>query len=247
MVRLLLIEDELDSRDMLSVLLEAGGYAVTAVESEAAARHAQQIGGYDLVLADLMLGRTTLEDAWSYIDRIVALAKPAPVGLLSGWNDVEGRGALAHGVAFSLRKPCTREQLFDQLATTLRLPSLTAETTGVLREYFACIESGDYDRLRAFLAPDFVYRVPSDDPRFANEVRGIDEFIRFTAGTFHQLAEPRFEIRAMRPLPLGALVEYVGTWADGGQRHQMPGAVMFAVEAGVIRRADVRVNVDELR
>lgn len=246
MIRLLVIEDDRDSREMLALLLEAGGYATTTVESEAAAVRALQLGGYDLVLADLMLGRPAHEASWSYIDRIVDLAKPAPVGVLSGWTGIE-RDAAAHGVVFALRKPASRQSLFEQLAATLRLPALAPETVAALQQYFACLASGEYEQFRSFLARDFTYRLPSEDARYANEVQGIDAFIEFTRATFEHLHDPRFELGAMRPLPRGALVEYVGSWTEDGQRRQMPGAVMFEADGGTLSRADVRVNIDELR
>lgn len=245
MVRLLLIEDETDNREMLAMLLEAGGYSVTSVDSQAAALRALHRGGFDIVIADFMLGRHSTDESWRNIDQIVDAARPAPVGMLSAWHGFE-REAPKHGVAFALRKPSLRDALFAQLAETLRLPPLTSPTVEKLRGYFDCIEAGTYDQFRSLLPGDFVYRLPGTDPRFSKEVRGLDEFIAFTAHTFEQFEEPRFEIGPMRPLPRGALVEYVGSWREGGARREMPGAVMFELDGGHIQRAEVRVNVDAL-
>ena len=245
MFRLLVIEDETDSRDMLELLLESGGYAVTAVDSEDAAVRALQVGGYDLVIADFVLQRMSVPACWEYIARIVDVAKPAPVGLLTGWNLRESPELDA--LAFVLRKPCTRDTLFAQVAATLELPPLSASAADTLRRYFRCIElGGGYEAFRSILTADFVYRLPGEDARFANEVHGVDEFIAFTARTFEQLRDPRFEIVAMRPLPEGALVEYVGSWREHDTTRAMPGAVMFQLAGERIRRAEVRINVDEL-
>lgn len=245
-MRLLVIEDEADSRDMLSMLLETAGYDVTSVAQEEAAVRELLHGGFDLVLADLMLGHVSEDEAWTYLKRVADLARPAPIGLVSGWADASAKARLA-GAAFVLRKPCSGDDLFEQLATTLNLAALTRSAQDTLRDYFACIAAGEYHRFRSFLSSDFVYRLPSRDTRYANEVRGIEAFIEFSAKTFEQHAQPAFELQAMRPLPQGAIVEYVGSWNEGNERRQMPGAVMFQMKDGLIVRADVRVNVDELR
>lgn len=245
MARVLVIEDDADSRDLLVMLLDAGGYAVTSTESESTALRALHVGSYDVVLADLMLARPSVTSSWEYIDHVVDVADPAPVGLLSGWQVLE-HDAAAHRLAFVLRKPCTRDDLFTQLATTLRLPPLSPSEIALLNEYFRCTESGDYECFRSILAPDFTYRLPGSDPRFSNEVRGIDSFIEFTARTFEAFLAPRFELGSIRPLPRGAMVEYVGSWQEGTSRRSMPGAAMFALAGGRIQRAELRVNVDEL-
>lgn len=246
MLRLLIIEDDADSRDMLALLLESGGYEVTTVDSETAATRMLRFSGYDLVIADLMLDRMRVEECWDYVARIVDLARPTPVGVLTGWN-VPHDAAIARGLAFVLKKPCTRDVLFAQLATTLELPSLSPAAMERARDYFRCIERGTYDQFRSFLAADFVYRLPGADSQFANEVRGLEDFISFTARTFQAFEEPRFDLKSIRPLPHGALVEYVGSWREGTNRRAMPGAVMFELGDGQIQRAEVRMNLDELR
>jgi CheY-like chemotaxis protein len=244
--RLLVLEDDPDSREMLAWLLEAAGYNVVAAATSAAAVHAMERGGFDLVLADLRLGDDSLATSWSEVDRIVQLARPAQVGLLTGWN-VTADEAPTHSLAFVLRKPCTRTMLVDQLATTFGLPALDPAKEQTVRSYFDAIQARRYKRLESIVASDVVYELPGTHARFSNVIRGRDEFLKFTEQTFDQFTEPRFEIEAIRPLPGGALVEYVGSWREEPAVRQMPGAVMFELDEACIKRINVRVNTDELR
>jgi CheY-like chemotaxis protein len=246
-LRVLVIEDHPDVLEMMSLLLQNGGYNVVAAETSAQAERTLEKGGFDLVLADLMLEEHNVDTSWKTIDLFVDLARPAPVGLLTAWP-VKPDDGPRHDLAFVLSKPCTRVQLFEQLATTLMLPDLDARQEDRLRAYFRCIEQRAYDELRALCTDDVIYRLPGSDPRFAHEIRGRREFVAFTAQTFEAFRNPQFELGAMRPLPKGALVEYIGRWEDaGGRTNQMPGAVMFEFRDNLFSRIQVRVDTDELK
>jgi CheY-like chemotaxis protein len=244
--RLLVVEDDPDSRDLLGWLLEAAGYPVVAAATATDAVHAMERGGFDLVLADLRLGDASLATSWDQVARVVKLAHPAQVGLLTGWN-VSPEEARERGLAFVLRKPCSREMLVDQLATTFGLPSLEPAAEQTVRSYFEALEQRTYSRLRSIVTTDVVYELPGTHARFANVIRGRDEFLKFTQQTFDQFAEPKFKIDAIRPLPGGAMVEYVGSWREDPAVREMPGAVMFELSDACIKRINVRVNTDELR
>jgi len=232
---------------MMTLLLQNGGYNVVAAETSARAERTLEKGGFDLVLADLMLEELNVDASWTTIDQFVDLARPAPVGLLTAWP-VKPDDGPRHDLAFVLRKPCSRIQLFEQLASTLMLPGLDATQEDRLRAYFRCIEQGAYDEVGALCTEDVVYRLPGTDPRFAREIRGRREFVAFTAQTFQAFQSPHFELGAMRPLPKGALVEYIGRWQSAdGMTSEMPGAVMFEFRDNLFSRIQVRVDTDELK
>jgi CheY-like chemotaxis protein len=245
MRRLLVVEDDLDSLDMLSSLLEAGGYEVTKVQSSAVALHWLERETFDLVLADLMLESRRLDDSWTDIENLVKLARPAQVGLLTGWI-VPQEEADKHGVAFVIRKPSTREELFSFLAAALHLPAIPSSRIALLRAYFKALEDRLYDDLHALCTDDVIYRLPGTDPKFSNEIRGREQFVPFTAQTFRAFPDTQFELTSIRPLPDGALVEYVSAWRDGEVVRTTPGAVMFELRDAAISRIEVRVPVESL-
>ena len=241
-----MIEDHADTLEMLVLLLESGGYDVVAAESPQRASRALEKGSFDLVLTDLLLESKDVEDSWRKIDEFVDLAYPSPVGVMSGGPVKPERDVPRRGVAFVLRKPYTRDQLFTELATTLALPELDGARLATLRSYFRCIEQGAYDELGNLCADDVVYRLPGSDPRFCQEIHGRRELIEFTAQTFQSFRQPRFELGAIRPLPNGAMVEYVGIWHQDDEIRRMPGAVMFQFRDDLLATIQVRVDTDEL-
>jgi CheY-like chemotaxis protein len=245
MRRLLVIEDHADMLEMMIILLRSGGYEVVGVATPAEAARALEKASFDLVLADFMLESRDIEENWATIDRFVDLARPARVGLISAWTVKPGEAA-KHDLAFVLLKPCSRSQLFEQLASTLSLPQLDETRQQALRSYFHCIERGAYDELGSLCVDDVVYRLPGSDPRFCHEVRGRREFVEFASATFQTFNNARFELGSIRPLPGGAMVEYVGSWSVNGTTHSMPGAVMFEFRDDRLSRIQVRIDPDEL-
>lgn len=245
MRKLLVVEDDSDSLEMLSLLLETGGYDVHRCLDGASAIRALETTAFELVLADLLLGDKSLEPAWSTIDRIVELARPVHVGLITGWT-VTPAEAKEHGVAFVLQKPASRQMLFERVAESLHLEPVATERERIVREYFRAIEQSSFTELGMLCTQDVLYQVPGIHPRFAKQVTGRDAFVAFTKHTFSEFPETHFDISSIRPLPSGALVEYIGSWLDGNQTRRMPGAVMLEFKDELICRINVRVNSDAL-
>lgn len=245
MPRLLVVEDNPDSLELVEMLLVGAGFDVATAESQPHAQRLLERGAFDLVIADLMLGSRDPDASWQRIRGFVELAQPAPVGVLTGWT-VERDAPERHGVAFVVAKPCSSATLLARVAATLHLPALDDHMVSVLRGYFEAIQNHDYERLGQMCADDVVYQLPGDDPRFSNEVHGRREFLAFTEATFRELREPRFELHEMRPLPHGAVVEYSGSWREHDQQRRLPGAVVFGFRDDRIARIGVRVDLDRL-
>lgn len=246
MTRVLVVENDENTSNVLALLLHVGGYEVTVAHRPEDALHALEQRAFDAVLADLILDSRPLEQCWNTIDRLVELARPAPVGLMSGWP-VKPAEAERHNIAFILMKPFGRDALFGSLATAQKLPPLDDELMMRIRSYFGALEDGQYEWFHNLCTEDIVYRLPGDDPRFSNEIHGLAELITFTRRTFEAFPDPQFSINAIRRLPAGALVEYVGTWREGEQTKEMPGAVMFEFRDRQFCRINVRVASEQLR
>lgn len=246
MRRLLVIEDDSDSLEMLALVLEQGGYSVTTAEDVAGAIRHLATHTFDLVITDLLLDYGGIDASWQALGKLVELARPASIGLITAW-DVSEEDARAHHVDFVLRKPCPRDVLFAQVARALQLPEVTDDRVDVVRTYFSKLEQRKFDALGQLVTDAVRYKVPGEHPRFGNEVRGRGEFVAFAQRTFEGFPEARFEIESIRPLPSGALVEYCGRWREGDAEHAMPGGVMFEFADNLISEIQVRVPVEQLR
>ena len=245
MRRLLFIEDDPDSLEMLTLVLEQGGYSVTPAANAPEAIRLLGTQTFDLVITDLLLDTRGIEASWRALANLVELARPASIGLITAW-EVTNDEARAHHVDFVLRKPCARETLFAQLATTLQLPDVPDDRIDVVRSYFTQLEQRKFDALGQLVTEAVRYRVPGEHPRFAREVRGRGEFVELAQRTFEGFPDAKFEIESIRPLPSGALVEYCGRWREGDAERAMPGGVMFGFRDNLISEIQVRVPVEQL-
>lgn len=245
MRRLLVIEDDPDSLEMLALVLEQGGYRVTSAANALEAFRILATQTFDLVVSDLLLDGRGVEASWLAVSKLVELARPASFGLITAW-DVSEADAKAHQVDFVLRKPCPRDVLFAQLATTLQLPDVPDDRVHIVRSYFSNLEHKEFDALGQLVTNAVRYKLPGEHPKFATEVRGRGEFVAFAQRTFEAFPEAKFEIESIRPLPSGALVEYRGRWREGDAEHALPGGVMFEFRDNLISEIQVRVPVEHL-
>lgn len=240
--RLLIIEDDEDSLEMLGMLLDTSGFEVVSAARTALARTELARGAFDLVLADFMVGTADPTVSWRVVDDLVRLARPAPVALLTAWPIADADREV-HDVAFVLEKPCRGDALCDRLSHALELPPLAPAQEDALRAYFRHLERGDFDALVAGCTEDVVYHLPSPDPRFGHTVTGSRALRDFSAQTFAQFREPRFAIDDIRPLPAGALVRYMGSWdLPSGDRAALPGSVLFVLDGTQIAQIGVRLD-----
>jgi len=247
MPRLLLVEDDVDSREMLQFALTHSGFDVVTAANSAEGRRELERGAFDLVLADLVLESPNIDVSWRFVRELAELARPAQVGLLTGWKISQAQTE-GLDLAFVMEKPCSRGQLISQLASTLHLPELTEPQRDAIRAYFAALENQDLAALAMLCTEDVVYSLPGTHVRFSNEIRGREAFLAFTEETFRAFCAPQFELGVIRALPSGAMAEYIGSWnnAGGAIRHSLPGAVMFEFRDDLICRISVRVDPDQL-
>ena len=117
---ILLVEDELDTRELLGRALERAGYsclaAGTAVEALAAARAAASI---DLVVTDVVLGEAA-QGGLELMTQLRAHGVRPPVVVITAYADVEKlKFALNEGAAHFLEKPFRAPQLLEAIERVL--------------------------------------------------------------------------------------------------------------------------------
>jgi CheY-like chemotaxis protein len=123
-VRVLLIEDEPDTRELLSVTLEASGAEVSAVESAQAALNNLNVFKPDVLLSDIGLPN---ESGYDLIRKVRALSsgmRNVPAVALTAFATAKDRDlALSAGFQVHLAKPVEPEVLIaaiERLANSAR-------------------------------------------------------------------------------------------------------------------------------
>ena len=242
--RILVVEIDADIREILQIVLEFEGYAVSFAAEPAEAVGLLHEHTYHLVLTNVFGSPLS-----RMLDSIHALrddAQPTPVGVLTAWmvtpEEVEQRG-----FAFLIREPFDLDDLISRVAAAIHAP-LTPEQEAqaeTARAYFAKLSSRDWDAFVALCTEDVVYALPGSSP-FAGTIEGRAAFRAYTEQTFAQFPETRFEDIQVYATPNGLAARYKGTWnqPEGGHA-TMTGAVIFQFQERLIRR--IGVHLDDAR
>jgi ketosteroid isomerase-like protein len=167
--------------------------------------------------------------------------------VLSGFK-LDDDALAARRVAGFLRKPFGFDALLGTITGHLDLPPLDAARAARVEDHFAAIADGDWERLVAGCTDDVVYHFPGDDERFGRHLRGRAAFAEHARESYASFPEMRFDLRSVRPLPRGVLVDYVGHWRDGaGQPAEIDAAVIFGLAGDLIAEIGVRLDLSRLR
>jgi len=118
---ILLVDDELDTRELLARALERAGYAaLTAANAAEALSAAEAASAIDLVVTDVVLGT----DSQGGLELMTALRRQgvrAPVVIITAYADVEKlKIALNEGAAHFLEKPFRAPKLLEVIERVLK-------------------------------------------------------------------------------------------------------------------------------
>ncbi|HJQ33563.1 MAG TPA: ATP-binding protein [Pyrinomonadaceae bacterium] len=116
--RVLLVEDEPDTRDMLKAVLEAEGASVVAVGSASEAWDALEAAGYDVVVSDIGMPE---EDGYAFVGRVrerdAQRGTRTPAVALTAYTREEDRArSLAAGFDAHVPKPVEPPELLGVIA-----------------------------------------------------------------------------------------------------------------------------------
>lgn len=130
--RALVVDDEEDVREMLSLLLQVEGYSVTAVSEGDAAVRALQSTRFDVVTLDYrMPGKSGLDT----LAELKHAAPGMPVIMISGYmTAADAQRCLALGAFASLAKPFAVENLLMVLRRAREAGSRPPSPTRTARE-----------------------------------------------------------------------------------------------------------------
>jgi CheY-like chemotaxis protein len=129
--RILIVDDEADNRELLSIMLEWEGFLTRTATDAEEALLSVAADPPDVILVDLMMPGI---DGHQLIARLKqnVQSKAIPVIMLSAMNDSATRKrALSSGAAAYVTKPVDRSELCEQVRSVLRL-----ETPGSVASRF---------------------------------------------------------------------------------------------------------------
>jgi signal transduction histidine kinase/ActR/RegA family two-component response regulator len=122
--KVLVVEDELEVREVLRDMLAGQGHVVVVCPNGEAGLRRFQEEPFDLVITDL--GMRGLS-GWEVVEGVRAWSPETPVILLTGWGDrIDSQEARARGVDFLVSKPFKGEDLRTALARALENKPLPA-------------------------------------------------------------------------------------------------------------------------
>jgi NtrC-family two-component system response regulator AlgB len=121
-VRILIVDDEKNTRAVLTTALESFNHEVSSEPSGALALNALRRGTYDALLLDLRLGT---ENGLDLVDSILRISRRIAIIMITAHASMESAiEALRRGVFDYLPKPCTPDQLREVLARIERVKML---------------------------------------------------------------------------------------------------------------------------
>lgn len=116
--RILYVEDDADTREMVTLMLTHQGYEVATASSSAESIKLAKEGSYDLYILD-----NTLPDGsgLSLSQQLRALNSAVPILFCSGWStEKQITAAAENGAQDFLTKPFTAEELLAKISRLLR-------------------------------------------------------------------------------------------------------------------------------
>ncbi len=116
--KVLVVDDDPSTRRLFQIMLEADGFACAEAGNTAAALDTLSLGGFDLVLCDLLLGE---EDGLGLARQILGMEEGIGVVMITGIDDPAlSEAAMELGASGYLVKPARRSELLLSVTNALR-------------------------------------------------------------------------------------------------------------------------------
>jgi CheY-like chemotaxis protein/ketosteroid isomerase-like protein len=245
-VRLLVVEPNPDIQGILREIFTEEGYDASFVPSMQEALSLVDKEVFQLILADLFVGRSKHSFTEAHILRRRAL--PTPTALMTTQN-LLFEEVQRDGFVFLIHKPFDLEELLAEITRALQRP-LTPEQQRqalLVERYFAALNERDWQGVADLCTEDVVYYPPGDDlPPSARKIKGKAAF----CAHLEQLAQHmafRIEEELVYPRRKGLAARYMNhaVGADSTTEHYT-GAILFHFAGECIRQIAVSVNYEPL-
>jgi DNA-binding response OmpR family regulator len=223
----LVVEDDTDLLDLLTLLLREEGYLVTSASSLEQAMALLEQRTFHFILSDLF--RQTSVDLLANIEPLRERAWPIPIAIMTAWN-ISEETARQRGFAGLIRKPFDIDHLSATIATCLNTPLTTKQVdqARTIERYYAALNSHDSATAASLCTEDFTYfpSTLSINPS-QTEVRGRETYRAYLEDIFRFYRNLQAEIGSIAAHPRGLAVHHVMRWqgADDTPRYQVSGIV----------------------
>ena len=136
-VRILVVDDDDDLRDLMRILLERAGYAVTtAADGREGLRQAYTLRP-DLIVLDLSMPNLS---GWDTLDRVRDLSDVPVLLLTASVGEAEKVRGLRAGADDYVTKPFGRQELLARVEVLLRRPRAREDEPAVIDDGFARVD-----------------------------------------------------------------------------------------------------------
>lgn len=245
--RLLLVEDDLDTRELLGSFLRDEGYEVALAASPKEALLFLEQQPFHLVLTDLFTGEA--REPLRSVESLQKAAGPAPVGVMTGWK-VKAEEARRQGLAFLVPKPFDLDELLTTIAGSLNLPFGPEQQrqAEVAKRFLAILESKKLEALEEVCTQDVRYYPPvSSSYAAVPRISGLAAYRPYIEGAYRYFQDFRFEDVLVYARPKGVAVRYFANWVGpDGQAKRVLAFVVFHFRGALISQIGVRVNYKRL-
>ena len=247
-IRLLIVETDPDIRDILQIFLTEEGFAVHFASSLQEALGLVDEWVFQLILADLFVGRPPGLAADAQLLR--RRAWPTSIGLMTTQN-ISSKQAKQQGFAFLLKKPFDLEQLLLSITAVLPQPLRPEQVpqAKVIDRFFEAARASDYDALLAVCTDEVIYYPPTYSlSARARKIVGKAAFRAYLEGAYRQVTRSQFDEVMIYKRPRGLVAQFQGRWFlhDGNDR-RLSGVLHFRFTGERIRQLGLRINPERRR
>jgi CheY-like chemotaxis protein len=244
--RVLIVEDDSDTREVLDLLLDEQGYAAHAASSLEEALAMVDAQTFQCILTDLFADIGI--DPLASIAELQRRAYPTPIVVMTAWP-VAYDDAVRRGIRNVLAKPFNLDELLAEVAESLDTPlsQKQEQQARVVLAYFDALTAKDWDALIALCTNDVIYVLPGALP-YSGTVQGKAAFRTYTEDTYRQFPDAVFDEVHVYAQPLGLAARFHGRWRGmDGSEQQQSGAVVFQFAGERIARIGVELNTTRLQ
>jgi CheY-like chemotaxis protein len=246
--RLLIVETDPDIRDILNIFLTEEGFTVHFATSLQEGQALVDEWAFQLILADLFMGRPPgLSEEAQFLRR---RAWPTPIGLMTTQN-ISAKQAKQQGFAFLLKKPFDLEQLLLSITTVLPQPLSPeqASQAKIVERFLEAARARDPDAVVALCTDEVIYHPPvSAPPAAARRIIGKAALRAYLEGMYRQVVGSQFDEVTFYGRPRGLVAQYQGRWKlRDGTDHRLSGVLHVRFEGKRIRQLGLRINPEHLR
>lgn len=229
----LVVEDDLELRDLLTLLLREEGYLVTSASALEQAMALLETRTFHFILSGVF--RQAPGDPLTSVEPLRERAWPIPVGIMTAWV-ISEEVVKQRGFICLIRKPFDIDDLSATIATCLDTPLTPRQVdqAKIIERYYAALNSHDSAAAASLCAEDFIY-FPTGLRLHPSrtQVQGRETYRAYLEDVFRFYPHLQAEIGSIAAHPRGLAIHHVMRWddAEGAPRYRVSGMVFaFAGE-----------------